>query len=99
MFKLNGDVLYLIFKEFQDEKVLFSYLTVNKTWCETIIPILWKDPWKFLKGKKFEKNLLLNIIFSHLSDESKNNLKDKGVDFLTHNIYQKPLFDIQRTAK
>ena len=59
MSKLNSrdSILYLIFKELQDEKTLFSYLRVNKTWCETIIPILWKDPWKYLKGKKFKKNL------------------------------------------
>ncbi|GES74654.1 hypothetical protein GLOIN_2v1777651 [Rhizophagus clarus] len=74
MSKLNRDVLYLIFEEFRnDEKTLHSCLLVNKTWCETIIPILWKDPWKYLKREK-EKSLL-NVIISHLSDESKNNLK------------------------
>src|SRR6266498_3169091 len=89
MFKLNRDVLYLILKELQnDEKTLCSCLTVNKTWCEIIIPILWRDPWKYLKGEK----LLLNLIISHLSDESKNNLIIQGVDFST-NFYQRPLFD------
>src|SRR6266542_6627305 len=89
MSKLNGDLLYLIFKELQnDRKVLLSCLTVNKIWCETIIPILWRNPWKFLK----EKKLLLNVIILYLSDESRNNLKRQGVDFLT-NSYQRPLFD------
>ncbi|GBC30857.2 hypothetical protein GLOIN_2v1777651 [Rhizophagus irregularis DAOM 181602=DAOM 197198] len=75
MSKLNRDVLYLIFEEFQDdENTLHSCLLVNKTWCEIIIPILWKNPWKNLKREK-EKSLL-NVIISHLSGESKNNLKN-----------------------
>ena len=90
MSKLNGDILYLIFKEFQDNKrILQSCLLVNKTWCEMIIPILWKNPWKYLVGKE---KLLLNIIVSHLSDDVKNDLMSQGIDFL-NNCYQKPLFD------
>ncbi|GBB88544.1 hypothetical protein RclHR1_15090003 [Rhizophagus clarus] len=89
MAKLNSDVLYLIFKELRDDKKTFvSCLTVDKTWCETIIPILWTNPWKYLKRKK----LFLNVIFSHLSDDSRNYLKNQGIDFLT-NSYQKPLFN------
>ncbi|CAB4435110.1 unnamed protein product [Rhizophagus irregularis] len=91
MSKLNRDVLYLIFEEFQDdENTLHSCLLVNKTWCEIIIPILWKNPWKNLKREK-EKSLL-NVIISHLSGESKNNLKNLGINFL-ENLYQKPLFN------
>uniref|UniRef100_U9UMQ7 F-box domain-containing protein n=1 Tax=Rhizophagus irregularis (strain DAOM 181602 / DAOM 197198 / MUCL 43194) TaxID=747089 RepID=U9UMQ7_RHIID len=91
MSKLNRDVLYLIFEEFQDDdNTLHSCLLVNKTWCEIIIPILWKNPWKNLKREK-EKSLL-NVIISHLSGESKNNLKNLGINFL-ENLYQKPLFN------
>jgi hypothetical protein len=87
MSKLNNDVLYLIFKELKnDGKTLFSSLLVNKTWCETIIPILWNNPWKFLKEEK--EKFLFNVIISHLSDELKNNL-GKNVE----NLYQKPLFN------
>jgi hypothetical protein len=87
MSRLNRDVLYLIFEELKDDKMtLFSYLLVNRTWCEMIIPILWKDPWKFLKFER-EKSLF-NVIVSHLSDESRNNLRK----FLT-NSHKKPLFD------
>src|SRR6266498_5105205 len=87
MSKLNRDVLYLIFKELQDDKnVLYSCLLVNKTWCEIIIPILWNDPWKYLnKGKE---KLLLNSIISHLSDKSKDNLGQEMVI-----SYQRPIFN------
>ncbi|RIA92264.1 hypothetical protein C1645_820952 [Glomus cerebriforme] len=90
MSKLNIDVVYLIFQEFKDDKkTLCSCLLVNKTWCEIIIPILWKNPWKLLKEE--EENLLLNVIISHLSDESRNNLS-QDINFLTKS-YQKPLFN------
>ena len=46
---LNRDVLYLIFEELQDDKqTLHSCIFVNKLWCEIIVPILWKDPWKYV---------------------------------------------------
>ncbi|GBC10269.1 hypothetical protein RclHR1_00950006 [Rhizophagus clarus] len=89
MSKLNGDVLCLIFEELRDdEKALLSCLSINKTFCEIIIPILWKNPWKFLR--KGKDRLLLNVILSHLSNESKNNLIQNNILI---NSYQRPLFD------
>ncbi|PKK60170.1 hypothetical protein RhiirC2_793724 [Rhizophagus irregularis] len=62
MSNLNNDILYLIFEELQDDdNTLYSCLLVNKTWCETTVPILWKDPWKRLKNGK-ERSLLNNHI-------------------------------------
>ena len=91
-FKLNNDVLYLIFKELQgDEMSLYSCLLVNKTWCETTIPILWRNPWKCLKDRRSKKVwVLLNVIISYLSDESKSKLREY---FSLTNSYPKPLFD------
>ncbi|PKY54656.1 hypothetical protein RhiirA4_473594 [Rhizophagus irregularis] len=91
MFKLNRDILYLVFEELQnDNKTLYSCLLVNKTWCEIIVPILWKNPWKCQK-----EELLLNVIMLHLSDESRNNLRNNDFNFLTNSYqkYQKPFFD------
>ncbi|PKK64102.1 hypothetical protein RhiirC2_787963 [Rhizophagus irregularis] len=88
MSKLNKDILYLIFEKLQDDKeALPSCLLINKTWCEMIIPILWKNPWKYLKRNK--EKILLNVIISHFSEESKNELKIKCIDIST----QKPLFN------
>jgi hypothetical protein len=87
MSKLNRDILYSIFEELKDDKMtLLSCLLVNRTWCEIIVPIFWKDPWKRL-GQGREKSLI-NVIISHLSDESRNNLRK----FLK-NSYKRPLFD------
>ena len=48
MSKLNKDILFLLFEELQDDsKSLFSCLLVNRLWCETVVPILWENPWRF----------------------------------------------------
>src|SRR6266496_1422857 len=74
MSKLNRDILYLIFEELRDDNnTLHSCISVNKTFCKIIIPILWNDPWKFLKQDWEErKKKLLKVIISHLSDKSRN---------------------------
>jgi hypothetical protein len=90
MVELYRDILYLILKELQnDKKALCSCLLVSKTWCEIIIPFLWKNPWKYL-GKGNEK-LLSSIIISHLSDDTKDNLI-QHLNFFKSS-YKKPLFD------
>ncbi|GBB83141.1 hypothetical protein RclHR1_00010023 [Rhizophagus clarus] len=87
MVELNRDVLYLILKKLQDnKKALYSCLFVSKIWCEIIIPLLWKHPWKDLRIENEKK--LSNIIISHLPDNSMSNLiQQKNISC------QKPLFD------
>ncbi|GBB89801.1 hypothetical protein RclHR1_01660020 [Rhizophagus clarus] len=82
MSELNRDVLYLIFEQLQDnKKILYSCLLVSKTWCETIIPILWKNPWECLNKKKLSFNYIsycrhlnldeiLRIINENINEES-----------------------------
>jgi hypothetical protein len=95
MSELNEDILYLIINEIQnDKKALHSCLSVNKTWSEIIIPILWKNPWKYLK--KGKEKLLLNIIFSHLSEKSKE--LSQLTNFFNQS-YEKPLIDYIRFCK
>ncbi|CAB5217449.1 unnamed protein product [Rhizophagus irregularis] len=99
MSKLNTDILYLIFEELQyDKDTLYSCLLTNKICCEIIIPILWKNPWYQLNSNN-KKSLLLNVIISHLSDESKNKLKNQGINFLETTLNQKPLFDYIKFCK
>ncbi|GBC14249.1 uncharacterized protein OCT59_024461 [Rhizophagus irregularis] len=82
MSKLNHDVLNYIFQDLFNlistnsnneekyNKSLHSCLLVNKLWCEIMIPILWSYPCKYV----FKKNLLFNIIISHLPDNTINNI-------------------------
>src|ERR1043166_741462 len=89
MSNLNGDILYLTFSKLQyDKNTLHSCLLVNKLWCENIIPILWKNPWKYLKEKGWGS--MLSVILSHLPDKLKDRLKKKGIHIIHR---KKPLFD------
>src|SRR3954451_18048481 len=90
MYKLNEDVLFLILKELQGYRgSLYSCLLVNRTWCEITVPILWKDPW--VDEDEFEKmKSQFNVIISHLSNETKENLRIQGINL--PGIRQKPFF-------
>ncbi|PKC58446.1 hypothetical protein RhiirA1_541068 [Rhizophagus irregularis] len=79
MSKLNKDILFLIFEELQDDStLLFSCLMVNRIWCETVIPILWRKPWHYAIDyhKKFS---LHSILTSYLSNDIKEFLTKKGI--------------------
>src|SRR6266480_6989701 len=87
----NKDVLFLILVELQnDRKSLYSCLLVNRTWCETTIPILWKDPLKLCPSDN--KRILFDVILLHLPEESRDNLKNQGIVLLTK-LCQRPLFN------
>jgi hypothetical protein len=82
MAKLNKDILSTIFYEIfheYDYNSLFSCLLVNKYWCETVIPILWKNPWRN-QMKEYQKKSLFNIIITFLTDESREILKEQKIE-------------------
>ena len=81
MSNLNKDILYILFEELQsDSKTLFSCLLVNKLWCETAIPILWRDPWCYEDKIDYqEKYYLYHIITSCLSNDIKSSLISRGI--------------------
>src|SRR5690349_8053969 len=74
MLRLNVDVLCMILEELElqdDSKTVSSCLSI-RTLREIAIPIVWKDPWKYLKAGK-EKSLLI-VLISHISDNSRDDL-------------------------
>ena len=84
MSKLNKDILFLIFEELQeDSNSLFSCLMVDRLWCETVIPILWRNPWNY--SIAYCKVSLYHIITFYLPDNIK--------EFLTEKPPQSILFD------
>src|SRR6266496_5713687 len=92
MSKLNKDVLFLIFEELQDDsKSLFSSLMVNKLWCETVIPILWRNPWCYDINYSNKSYLFITIAF-YLSDDTKESLIRQGIQ-LPSISHQSFLFD------
>ncbi|GBC07555.1 hypothetical protein RclHR1_07530004 [Rhizophagus clarus] len=86
MSKLNKDVLFLIFEELQnDSKFLFPCLMVNRLWCETVIPVLWKEPWHYTINYR-NKISLYSIITSYLSNDVKESLTKKGIKISSQSL-------------
>ncbi|PKB97902.1 hypothetical protein RhiirA5_432314 [Rhizophagus irregularis] len=84
---LYRDILYPILEELQyDKKSLASCFKVSKTWCEIVIPILWRNPWDHLTLGK--KELLLNkLLFNYISYCRHLNLEIIEDMFIINNQY------------
>src|SRR5687768_14719179 len=94
MSKLNEDVLFLLFEELQsDSKTLFSCLLVNRLWCETVIPILWRNPWGYKDNTIYQKqSSLYHIIILSLPGHVKEFLTSQGIQLFSTSR-QSLLFD------
>ncbi len=94
MSKLNKDILFLLFEELQnDSRSLFSCLLVDRLWCETAIPILWRDPWCYEDNINYQKkSSLYHIITFFLPDDIKEFLTSQEIQ-LSPISNQSPLFD------
>jgi hypothetical protein len=88
MSNLNKDILFLTFEKLQDDSnSLLSCSMVNKLWCITAIPILWRNPWRHYIDNK--KNQLFDIIASYLPDDIKELLTNQKIKLTC----KSPLFD------
>jgi hypothetical protein len=91
---LNKDILFLIFEELQeDSKSLFSCLMVNRLWCETVIPILWRNPWCYNGVNYRNKSSLFIIIARYLFDDIKEFITEKGIQSPSVILHKPHLFD------
>ncbi|GET61684.1 uncharacterized protein OCT59_013008 [Rhizophagus irregularis] len=101
----NEDILSQIFEEIDDKNSLYSCLFVNRTWCVTAVPILWRNPnphYNFnlfvlyifysIKSMKVLFDILLLL---HLLEESRDTFKNQGIDinYLITEKYKRPLFN------
>jgi hypothetical protein len=90
---IDRDVLYLISKILQNDSVsLYSFLLVNKIWCEVAVPVLWEIPGRIPLTKKAE-SIIFNVILSHSSEDSRDILKKQGIDDLFAGAYRPPSFN------
>ncbi|UZO00044.1 uncharacterized protein OCT59_001298 [Rhizophagus irregularis] len=106
MSKLNKDILFLIFEELrEDSKSLFSCLMINRLWCETAIPILWRNPWcynEFITNQEIQlpsgsNQSLLFDYFSYCRSVNVNIIKEiisigSDLDYNQFNMQQKFYF-------
>ncbi|GBC09117.1 hypothetical protein RclHR1_08610004 [Rhizophagus clarus] len=93
--RLNEDVLVLILEELRyDKKTLYSCLLVNRTWCEKTVSILWRFLGRYNSIDNVNSmNILFNVIIKHLSKESKDLLKNQGIELFKETDQKKLLFD------
>ncbi|GBB87622.1 hypothetical protein RclHR1_01410005 [Rhizophagus clarus] len=102
MSNLNKDILIYIFEELSDnQKSLHSCLLVNRFWCETVVPILWSDVWKFFEDPDESENIskrmmekyksLFKIILLYLPKKSSNFLVNQNIEIIS--TQEKPLFN------
>ncbi|RIA94254.1 hypothetical protein C1645_818354 [Glomus cerebriforme] len=103
MLKLNNDIIILILQELKNDRNLYSCLLVNKFLCELVVPILWRDPWKYLCSRDIKKEQkrrtsLFKIVLLHLPDSSKDLLISNGINIIP-NQQRKLFFDYIRYCK
>jgi hypothetical protein len=62
----------------------------------TAMPVLWRNPSENIDSSLTARKLLFNVILLHLSEESRDILKNQGLNKLINEVmnkYQRPLFD------
>jgi hypothetical protein len=104
MSKLTSDCLYEIFQYLLEEKdntkLLHSCLLVNRLWCETSVPLLWRDPFKpntsYQQSREKYYIGIFCTLFSCLDEETKQFLSICNINStdLTQKriFFNKPLF-------
>ncbi|CAB5197567.1 unnamed protein product [Rhizophagus irregularis] len=89
MKEINFDCLILIFNIFKyDIKSLYSFLLVNKKWCNIVVPILWERYYPFKINEK-----LCNVILSFLPPSSKKLLSNNDIKLPSLTLSKFPLFN------
>ena len=75
MSRLSVDILYLIFKEFQDDQRPFSFVMISSLWCTAAIPILWNNFLRDDISNYGNKSYLFVIFAYYLPGHIKESLK------------------------
>ncbi|GBC10275.1 hypothetical protein RclHR1_00950012 [Rhizophagus clarus] len=75
--QLPGDCLNNIFEYLEDDKnTLYSCMFVNRLWCEASVEIFWRNGCDYSISN-------VNTLVACLPNESKENLYNNGITFLT----------------
>ncbi|CAG8446311.1 9917_t:CDS:2 [Funneliformis caledonium] len=94
--RLPADCLREIFEFLHDDtKSLHSFLLINRLWCETTVPILWRNTRNWLSNSHFNDKstqILFTTLLSCLPEDSKKLLSDNGI-IIPPPTAQPPLFE------
>ncbi|CAG8605899.1 2477_t:CDS:1 [Ambispora gerdemannii] len=90
---LPSEVLRKIFQSFhKDPKTLKKFLKVNRQWCREAAPLLWSDPFQFIRKTKNEYKFIETCI-SCLDPDAQQNLRDFGIEMMPEYPYHSAFFD------
>src|SRR3954453_11495069 len=95
--KLDVECLEKILGYFSnDNQTLFNCILVNRLWCHIAIPLLWSNPFEFLKFQKYEHGWqLIRTYLTCLPDDEKQTVNK----WILPSDLQKPLFDYPKYLK
>ncbi|CAG8459373.1 12640_t:CDS:2 [Acaulospora morrowiae] len=74
---------------------LYPCILVNKTWCSIAMPILWSQPFHFLKDKHEAGAAVINMYLRFLDDKELEYLFNQGIDvslMLNFSVHQSGRF-------
>ncbi|GBB88123.1 hypothetical protein RclHR1_14640005 [Rhizophagus clarus] len=66
---------------------------VNRLWCETVVPILWRNPWSYDGVNYNNKSSLFTIISCYLFDNIKGFITEQGIQLPSSSNQSLLLFD------
>src|SRR5687768_11110538 len=93
MSNLPHDILQEIFQLVQNNKnTLSSCLYVNRLWCESVIPVLWQNPFAY-NMNNYESTLLIRTYINCFDEDEKKYLERNNVKLPVTN---KPIFDYNK---
>ncbi|CAB4439534.1 unnamed protein product [Rhizophagus irregularis] len=82
----------------EDKRTLYSCLITNRTYCQFVVPILWRNPWPTFNSltnelERIYWKILGKTIIKCLTLETKQKLSKQFQIYLNPSLLQKPLFN------
>ncbi|CAB4479915.1 unnamed protein product [Rhizophagus irregularis] len=82
----------------EDKRTLYSCLITNRTYCQFVVPILWRNPWPTFNSltnelERIYWKILGKTIIKCLTLETKQKLSNQFQIYLNPSLLQKPLFN------
>jgi hypothetical protein len=82
----------------EDKRTLYTCLITNRTYCQIVVPILWRNPWPTFNSltidlERIYWKILGKTIIKCLTLETKQNLSKQFQINLNPSLLQKPLFN------
>ncbi|CAI2183202.1 3061_t:CDS:1 [Funneliformis geosporum] len=97
IYKLNDDCLGKVLENFINESTtLYQCILVNRSWCKAAIPLLWSNPFEYLKIQKYDHGWRLIRTYLNCLPDNEKHIVNK---WILPSDLQKTLFDYPEFLK